>query len=140
MKSAFSTSRKEPDLPVFTRGVEDGVITDCKFVGGCAGNTQGVASLVKGMSAKDAWNAYQNGTLFEKKITQTKESEKGPTIAEVKADIDAFRAAGAGTGELISVVNAAAGDVSSSDYLYLISYALSHPDLRVSPWKISEKG
>ena len=26
-KSAFSTSRKEPDLPVFTRGVEDGVIT-----------------------------------------------------------------------------------------------------------------
>lgn len=26
-KSAFSTSRKEPDLPVFTHGVEDGVIT-----------------------------------------------------------------------------------------------------------------
>ena len=28
---------------------EDGVITDCKFIGGCAGNTQGVAALVKGM-------------------------------------------------------------------------------------------
>ena len=34
--------------------VEDGVVTDCKFVGGCAGNTLGVASLVKGMKAEDA--------------------------------------------------------------------------------------
>ena len=33
---------------------EDGVITDCKFVGGCAGNTQGVAALVVGMKAEDA--------------------------------------------------------------------------------------
>ena len=33
---------------------EDGVITDCKFVGGCAGNTQGVAALVIGMNAEDA--------------------------------------------------------------------------------------
>ena len=35
---------------------EDGVITDCKFVGGCAGNTQGVAALVIGMKAEDAVN------------------------------------------------------------------------------------
>ena len=34
--------------------VEDGIITDCSFVGGCAGNTQGVASLVKGMKVEDA--------------------------------------------------------------------------------------
>ena len=34
--------------------VEDGVILSCKFVGGCAGNTQGVASLVKGMKAEEA--------------------------------------------------------------------------------------
>ena len=34
--------------------VEDGVVTDCSFVGGCAGNTAGVASLVKGMKAEDA--------------------------------------------------------------------------------------
>ena len=34
--------------------VEDGVVTDCAFVGGCSGNTQGVASLVKGMSVDDA--------------------------------------------------------------------------------------
>ena len=32
----------------------DGVITDCKFIGGCAGNTQGVAALVVGMKVEDA--------------------------------------------------------------------------------------
>ena len=34
--------------------VEDGVITKCKFNGGCAGNTQGVAALVTGMKVEDA--------------------------------------------------------------------------------------
>lgn len=34
--------------------VEDGVIVDCAFVGGCAGNTKGVAALVKGMKVEDA--------------------------------------------------------------------------------------
>lgn len=34
--------------------VEDGVITDCAFVGGCSGNTQGVAALVVGMRVEDA--------------------------------------------------------------------------------------
>ena len=34
--------------------LEDNVITDCKFVGGCAGNTAGIASLVVGMNAEDA--------------------------------------------------------------------------------------
>ena len=34
--------------------VEDGVITDCQFIGGCSGNTQGVASLVKGMKVEEA--------------------------------------------------------------------------------------
>ncbi len=34
--------------------VEDGVIKNCSFVGGCAGNTQGVAALVKGMKVEDA--------------------------------------------------------------------------------------
>ena len=32
---------------------EDGVITSCKFVGGCAGNTQGVAALAEGMDANE---------------------------------------------------------------------------------------
>ena len=31
--------------------MEDGVITDCQFEGGCNGNTQGIASLVIGMDA-----------------------------------------------------------------------------------------
>ena len=34
--------------------VEDDVIVDCKFVGGCAGNTQGVAALVRGMKVDEA--------------------------------------------------------------------------------------
>ena len=34
--------------------VEDGVITEAAFVGGCHGNTQGVATLVIGMEAKEA--------------------------------------------------------------------------------------
>ncbi len=34
--------------------LEDGIIKECKFIGGCSGNTQGVATLVKGMSATDA--------------------------------------------------------------------------------------
>ncbi len=33
--------------------VEDGIVTDVSFMGGCHGNTQGVAALVKGMAAKD---------------------------------------------------------------------------------------
>ncbi len=34
--------------------VEDGVVASCKFVGGCAGNTQGVSALVKGMKVEEA--------------------------------------------------------------------------------------
>jgi len=33
--------------------IEDGIIVDCKFIGGCRGNTQGVAALVKGMKVED---------------------------------------------------------------------------------------
>lgn len=34
--------------------VENGVITACKFTGGCSGNTQGVAALVIGMPVEEA--------------------------------------------------------------------------------------
>ena len=34
--------------------VEDGIIKEVVFLGGCAGNTQGVASLLKGMKVEDA--------------------------------------------------------------------------------------
>ena len=34
--------------------IENDVIVDAKFTGGCSGNTQGVAALVKGMSVEEA--------------------------------------------------------------------------------------
>lgn len=34
--------------------LEDGVIRDVRFTGGCHGNTQGVAALVRGMRADEA--------------------------------------------------------------------------------------
>lgn len=33
--------------------VDNDIITDIKFVGGCHGNTQGIACLVKGMKIQD---------------------------------------------------------------------------------------
>lgn len=33
--------------------VENGIITACEFVGGCMGNTQGIAKLVVGMKVED---------------------------------------------------------------------------------------
>ena len=34
--------------------VENDIITNVKFIGGCAGNTQGVASLIRGMNVDEA--------------------------------------------------------------------------------------
>lgn len=34
--------------------IENGIIKDCRFTGGCNGNTTGVATLVKGMNAEEA--------------------------------------------------------------------------------------
>lgn len=34
--------------------VEGNIVKNVEFVGGCSGNTQGVASLVKGMDVNDA--------------------------------------------------------------------------------------
>ena len=34
--------------------VEDDIITDCRFVAGCPGNTLGVATLVRGMRVDEA--------------------------------------------------------------------------------------
>ena len=33
--------------------IEDGIVKSVEFIGGCAGNTQGLASLVKGMPVDD---------------------------------------------------------------------------------------
>lgn len=34
--------------------IVDGKLTNVRFIGGCHGNTQGVAALVEGMDAKEA--------------------------------------------------------------------------------------
>lgn len=34
--------------------IEDDIITNCQFMGGCSGNTQGIAKLVIGMDANEA--------------------------------------------------------------------------------------
>lgn len=34
--------------------VENGIVVEVKFTGGCSGNTQGVAALVKGMAVEEA--------------------------------------------------------------------------------------
>lgn len=39
--------------------VENGIIVSVKFLGGCAGNTQGVAALVKGMKVEEAVERLQ---------------------------------------------------------------------------------
>ena len=33
--------------------VENGIVTECKFIGGCPGNTVGAATLVKGMTVDE---------------------------------------------------------------------------------------
>lgn len=33
--------------------INDGIVHNVRFAGGCAGNTQGVAALVEGMKAED---------------------------------------------------------------------------------------
>ncbi len=39
--------------------VEDGIVHNVKFEGGCSGNTQGVAALVEGMTAEEAIRRLQ---------------------------------------------------------------------------------
>lgn len=34
--------------------VEDGIVSEVRFLGGCNGNTQGVAALVRGMAVEEA--------------------------------------------------------------------------------------
>ncbi len=34
--------------------IEDGIVAEVTYMGGCSGNTQGVAALVKGMKVEEA--------------------------------------------------------------------------------------
>ena len=38
---------------VINLDVEDGIVRDVEFIGGCHGNLQGIVSLVKGMKVED---------------------------------------------------------------------------------------
>ena len=40
--------------------MEDGVITDCQFEGGCNGNTKGVAALAEGMQVEEVIKRLEN--------------------------------------------------------------------------------
>ena len=42
--------------------IENGILTACEFVGGCAGNTQGISKLVIGMKVEDVISKLQ-GTI-----------------------------------------------------------------------------
>ena len=48
--------------------VVDGIIKDVRFTGGCSGNAQGVARLVKGMKASEAIEKLE-GTRCGNKLT-----------------------------------------------------------------------
>ena len=40
--------------------VEDGIVIDVKFVGGCNGNLKGIGALVKGMKVEDVIERLDN--------------------------------------------------------------------------------
>ena len=45
---------------LITITVENGIVEDVKFTGGCNGNTQGISMLVKGMSVEDVIQRLDN--------------------------------------------------------------------------------
>lgn len=60
--------------------VKDGVVTACQFVGGCPGNTQGVAKLVIGRKVTDVIAMLKgiqcrNGTSCPDQLARALESE-----------------------------------------------------------------
>ena len=67
--------------------VENGIVTKCEFVGGCHGNTQGVARLVVGRKVEDVIATLKgiqcrNGTSCPDQLARALEqSSKGVTLA-----------------------------------------------------------
>ena len=62
--------------------VTDGVVTACQIVGGCPGNTQGVAKLVVGRKATDVIQMLKgiqcrNGTSCPDQLARALEAEIG---------------------------------------------------------------
>lgn len=62
--------------------VADGVLTKCEFVGGCPGNTQGVAKLAVGRKVSDViallrWIPCRNGTSCPDQLARALERVQG---------------------------------------------------------------
>ncbi len=60
--------------------VENGVLTACRFIGGCPGNTQGVAKLAVGRKVEDVVELLKgiqcrNGTSCPDQLAQALETE-----------------------------------------------------------------
>lgn len=49
--------------------VENGIVTDVKFLGGCNGNLKGIGSLVKGMKVEDVIARLEGTTCGFKKTS-----------------------------------------------------------------------
>ena len=61
--------------------VTDGIVTACQFVGGCRGNTQGVAKLAVGRKAEDVIALLKgiecrNGTSCPDQLARALEAER----------------------------------------------------------------
>lgn len=50
----YAATCKEVCSQQIAFAVKDGIILEAGFAGGCSGNTQGIAALVKGMKVEDA--------------------------------------------------------------------------------------
>ena len=64
--------------------VEDGVLTACRFEGGCPGNTQGVAKLAVGRKIDEVVSLLRgiqcrNGTSCPDQLAQALETEMKPS-------------------------------------------------------------
>lgn len=62
--------------------VVDGIVTQCRFIGGCPGNTQGVARLVVGRPVSEVVSLLKgvqcrNGTSCPDQLARALEREQG---------------------------------------------------------------
>ncbi len=65
--------------------VVDGIVTQCRFIGGCPGNTQGVARLVVGRPVSEVVSLLKgvqcrNGTSCPDQLARALEREQGLQI------------------------------------------------------------
>lgn len=64
--------------------VENDIVTNVQFLGGCAGNTKGVASLVKGMNVHEAISRLEGITCGMKPTSCPDQLAKALKLAIAK--------------------------------------------------------